>query len=100
MLIIAGTLTVDAEHRGAMLDSVKPMVEATLAESGCQAYAFTPDPDDPGLVRLYELWDDEEALAGHMASDHMAAWRKRAADLSITGRDIKKYTISDVARLG
>ena len=100
MLIIAGTLTVDAERRGEMLESVKSMVDATLAEPGCRAYAFTPDPNDAGLVRLYELWDDEEALAGHMASDHMAAWRKRAADLPITGRDIMKYTISDVERLG
>ena len=99
MLIIAGTLTVDAEGRNEMLDAVKPMVEASLAEPGCRAYAFTPDPNDPGLVRLYELWDDEEALAGHAASDHMAAWRKRAADLPITGRDLKKFTISDVVPL-
>ena len=99
MLIIAGTLTVDAEHRGAMLESVKPMVEATLAESGCQAYAFTPDPDDPGLVRLYELWDSEDALAAHFASDHMAEWRERSAKLPVTARDIAKYTVSTVSPL-
>ncbi|MCP3992040.1 MAG: antibiotic biosynthesis monooxygenase [Actinomycetia bacterium] len=96
MLIIAGTLTIDAGHREAMLEAVAPMVAATLTEPGCRAYAFTPDPTDPGLVRLYELWDSEDALAGHFASAHMAEWQARAATLPITGRDIAKYTISEV----
>ncbi len=96
MLIIAGTFTLDADHRQAMLEAVAPMVVATLTEPGCRAYAFTPDPIDPGLVRLYELWDSEEALAGHFASAHMAEWQARAAKLEILERDIAKYTISDV----
>lgn len=100
MLIIAGTITVEPDHRAALLEAVAPMVAATLDEAGCQAYAFTPDPDDPALVRLYELWDDEEALAGHFASAHMAEWRRRSAELPVTGRDIMKYTISAVEPLG
>ena len=96
MLIIAGTLTIDPDHRDAMLEAVAPMVAATRAESGCRAYAFTPDPDDPGLVRLYELWDDQASLEAHFASDHMATWQQAAASLPITGRDILKYTIAEV----
>ncbi len=100
MLIIAGTITVDADHRAAMLEAVRPMVEATLNEPGCRQYVFSPDPDEPSTVRLFELWDDEEALAGHFASDHMAEWRARSAELPVTGRDIMKYTISDSEPLG
>jgi len=96
MLIIAGTLTVDADHRQAMLDGVAPMVEASRAEAGCQEYVFSADPHDASLVRLFELWDSEEALAEHFASDHMATWQAAAADLPITGRDIAKYTIGEV----
>ena len=100
MLIIAGTLTVDPDHRAAMLDAVAPMVEASRAESGCQEYVFSPDPHDPTLVRLFELWDSEEALAEHFASAHMATWQATAADLPITGRNIAKYTIAEVGSLG
>ncbi len=73
------------------------MVAATLQESGCRSYAVTPDDDD--LIRLYELWDDEAALAGHMASPHMVDWRRRSAGLPVTNRDLKCYTVSDVRRL-
>lgn len=99
MLIVAGTIEVDPDHRDAMLAAVAPMVTATRAERGCRAYAFSPDPDDPGLVRLFELWDDQAALDAHFASDHMAAWQETAAGLPIRGRDISKYLVSGVADL-
>jgi quinol monooxygenase YgiN len=99
MLIVAGTIEVDPEHRDAMFDAVAPMVAATRAEPGCRAYVFSPDVDDPALVHLYELWDDQAALDAHFASDHMADWQKAAADLPIRGRDIKKYLISGTGEL-
>ena len=46
MLIVAGSIRVDPDHRSAMLEAVVPMVAATRAEPGCRAYAFSPDPDD------------------------------------------------------
>lgn len=99
MLIVAGTIEVDPDHRDAMFAAVAPMVEATRAEPGCRAYVFSPDPDDPGLVHLYELWDDQAALDAHFASDHMAAWQARSADLPIRGRDITKYLVSGTGTL-
>ena len=99
MLIVAGTIQVDPDHRDAMFAAVAPMVAATRAEPGCRAYTFSPDPDDPGLVHLFELWDDQAALDAHFASDHMAAWQAAAADLPIGGRDITKYLVSGTGTL-
>lgn len=99
MLIVAGTFEIDPEHRDAFFAAVAPMVAATREEAGCQAYAFTPDPDDPGLIRLYELWDDQAALDAHFASEHMAAWRKRSGELPIRSRNVTKYIIAEVGTL-
>ncbi len=99
MLIVAGTMEVEPDHRDRMLEAVAPMVSATRAEPGCRAYVFSPDPDDPAMVHLYELWDDQAALDDHFASDHMAAWRAASADLPIRRRDIAKYVISEVGTL-
>jgi quinol monooxygenase YgiN len=99
MLIIAGEFRMRPGTRDLFLDAVAPMVAATLEEPGCRAYAFTPDPGDGDLIRLWELWDDEDALAGHFASAHMADWRARSGDLPITLRMVDKYTVSDVERL-
>lgn len=100
MLIIAGEFRMRPGTRDRFFEAVAPMVEATSTEPGCRAYAFTPDPVDDDLVRLWELWDGEEALAGHMASEHMAAWRERSADLPIVSRVVHKYTVAEVTPLG
>lgn len=100
MLIIAGEFRMQSGTRDQFFESVAPMVEATLTEPGCRAYAFTPDPNDADLIRLWELWDDEDALAGHFASEHMAAWRERSAALPVVSRVVNKYTVSDVTSLG
>ena len=100
MLIIAGKITVDPDQRAEMLEAVRFMVDASRAEEGCHEYVFSPDPHDPGLVRLFELWESEEALAAHFASDHMAEWREVSAGLAVTGREISRYTVTDAGPLG
>jgi quinol monooxygenase YgiN len=99
MLIIAGEFRMEPGTRDLFFEAVAPMVAATLEEPGCRAYAFTPDLDDGDLIRLWELWDDEDALAGHFASTHMAEWRARSDDLPVTSREINKYTVSGVTPL-
>ncbi len=96
MLIVAGSITTEDGGRDRFLTAVSSMVAATLAEPGCREYAFTSDPNDSNRILLYELWDDQEALDAHFASDHMAQWQLRRKDLPVVGSDIKKYTISAV----
>jgi quinol monooxygenase YgiN len=96
MLIIAGSLTTKDGGRDLFLDTVKTMVVATLQEPGCREYAFSPDPDDPNRILLFELWDDQEALDAHFASDHMAQFQLAIKDVPMVGADVQKYTISEV----
>lgn len=99
MLIVAGTIEIDPDHRDALFKALAPMVEATRAEPGCQAYVFSMDPDDPALVHLFERWDDQASLDAHFASEHMATWQAKAADLPFRARDITKYLISGIGTL-
>ena len=99
MLIVAGEIRMQPGTRDQFFEAVAPMVAATLLEPGCRTYAFTPDPDDDDLIRLFELWDDDAALAEHMASAHMAEWRERGASLPTESRDLHVYTIAETRRL-
>ncbi len=101
MLIVAGEIrTTSEDGRALFLAAVQPLVTATLEEAGCQTYAFSPDPNDACLIRLYELWDREESLADHLDSAHIATWRTVQDTLPIDGASINKYTISYVVSLG
>jgi quinol monooxygenase YgiN len=99
MLIVAGSFITEPGGREPFLTAVQSMVAATLEESGCREYAFTPDPNDDNRIMLYELWDDQEALDAHFASDHMAAWQASKNGLAITSAEVKRYIISSVESL-
>ena len=50
-------------------------------EPGCQQFDVCRDPQDPQVFFLYELYDDEAAIAAHLQSAHFlrmndctAAW--------------------------
>lgn len=96
MLIVAGSITTAPGGRDAFMAAVAPMVAATRREPGCREYVFSPDPGDDTRILLYELWDDQEALDGHFASDHMARWQHDRRALDVVAADIKKYTVADV----
>ncbi len=39
-------------------------------ERGCRQFDVCRDPADPALFFLYELYDDEEAIATHLRAPH------------------------------
>ncbi len=99
MLIIAGTLTMPPENVARHTELVGPFAELVRAEPGCRDYVFTPNPHEPGEVRLFEIWDDEASLHAHFATPHMAQWREDTATLGITGRDLVRYEVESSAPL-
>ena len=68
---IIATITPRPEHLGDARDAILGIVERTCAEPGCRTFRLL-EADD-GRLRLYEEWDDEEALEAHHAQDYTRA---------------------------
>ncbi|MDH3298874.1 MAG: antibiotic biosynthesis monooxygenase [Acidimicrobiia bacterium] len=98
MLIVAGTFTTAPGERDRVLDLARDVMAATRQEEGCHEYVFSPDVDDPDLIRLYELWDGQEQLDAHLRTPHIAAWRDASEGL-FTGRSVQIFTIAEVKDL-
>ena len=94
MLIIAGTLDLPPENRAKLLEAAEPLMRASEAEEGCHNYLMMPDPFDAGRVRIFELWEGEDALGPHFATPHMAEFGAALGGLGIAGSDLTKYQIS------
>ena len=99
MLILAGTIRIADGKRAAALAPIQRMVEATRTEAGCLAYALSFDALDEHLVRIFEVFTDEAALAAHRASSHMAAWRAVMPELGISDRDIAQYDVASARKI-
>lgn len=99
MIIVAGEIHMQPGTREQFFDAVAPLVAASRAEPGCRHYVFTPDLDDHDLIRLYELWEDEQAMRAHFESEHMDAWQDVRRTLPIASSNLLKFTVTDVVEL-
>jgi quinol monooxygenase YgiN len=68
-ILIVGTIEIQPGQRAALLEAVRPYVEATRTEEpGCLDYAFMPDTVRDDRIVLLEQWTDESTLAAHFVA--------------------------------
>ncbi len=93
MIVIAGTLPIKTEERPALEPGLRDLIAATLQEQGCVEYAFGFDVTEPGLIRIFEIWESDEALAAHARSEHVAAWGRLARPAIDGPLQLTRYVI-------
>ena len=64
-----------------LLDAFGELAVATHAEEGCIAYTLHRAHDDHDVIVLVERWASRAALDEHLASPHMASFRRETAEL-------------------
>ena len=94
MLVIAGTIDVDQTKWNEAISVVTEMMRATRSETGCEAYTFSADLEDPGRFHLFERWASPDALAAHLEAPHMATFQAAAARLGVRATEIVRYEVS------
>jgi quinol monooxygenase YgiN len=98
-VLIAGTVTIDADNHDAILEAALEMMAATHLEPGCITYVFTPDARDPGVLHIFEKWDTAADLERHLTTEHLATWRTRSEELGVLDRDLAVYEVASEKRL-
>ena len=66
MIIVTGNYQVPPDQRDRFMSSKREQAERTRHEAGCLEYAFSADAEQPGLVRLIELWESMADLKAHL----------------------------------
>ncbi|GAA4642750.1 putative quinol monooxygenase [Pontixanthobacter gangjinensis] len=99
MLLIVGTVRMPAENLNEARYAMQEMIEASLEEDGCAAYAYSEDVIEPGLIHVTEAWRDREALDAHFASDHLAEWRANWDRFGIHDRDLQLFEAGAAERI-
>jgi autoinducer 2-degrading protein len=57
-------------------ETIRRLVEAVQArEPGCLAYAWHRGVKEPGHVLVFEIYRDDEAVAAHRSSPHLAEFQ-------------------------
>jgi quinol monooxygenase YgiN len=70
-IALIATLTAQPGRFDELVELVRGMVAEAAAEPGTELYTANVSGADDGVVWMYELYTDEEALAAHSTSDAM-----------------------------
>lgn len=94
MIIVSGTIRIAESDLERARPIATKMAADSLAEDGCNAYGFWADLGEPGLFRIFEEWESQEAMDAHSASPHFLQFMTDMGTLQITGMDISRYDVS------
>ena len=100
MVIVAGTIEVDPKDRDAFLQGRADGVRATRTEPGCIEYSFSADGLDPGLIRIFEIWESQEALTTHLGVLAGQQGSGTSPAIAVKKADVLQYAISSSGPLG
>jgi quinol monooxygenase YgiN len=99
MIVIAGTAKCQVDKRDAAVAAARAMTAASLAESGCLAYGFSSDLDDPSVFHVFEKWESAEALDAHFATPHMADFMTALGAVLDGSPDLRRFEVTSEAPL-
>lgn len=91
MIVIAGSFRLDDGVTDEVMAACKSVMQATHQEEGCHEYIFYPDPLDSNVLRVFEMWENDQALTNHFGTAHVDAFRKAMGSWTVSDREIKKF---------
>ena len=94
MLTIVADITAEPGQVDRVKTELEKLVSPTRAERGCVQYDLHQDNQNPAHFLFYENWESRELWQAHMASAHIAAYRK-ATEGSIAG-----FSLYEMSRAG
>ncbi|WFE88574.1 putative quinol monooxygenase [Roseibium porphyridii] len=88
-------VTVLFRIKDGQMDAFMPLMIANAQtsvkdEPGCRQFDVCTDPDLPGEVFLYEIYEDAAAFQFHLATDHFKDFDARVSDM-IAEKSVKTF---------
>ena len=80
LLVVTAKIVFKSEYRSLLDPEIREVVRVSKLDPGCLQYDLHQSIEDPDVYFLYETWESEDALAGHMVSPHVKAWQELTED--------------------
>ena len=96
MLLIAGSVRIDAAVRDDLIETAIEVVRELRKQVGCVQVSLSADLEDPSVLHLLQIWESQTALLANIGSPQIEAIRDHVGKLGIREMAILKYEIASV----
>lgn len=99
VIVLAAEIPVDPESRDAAVEAATDLARASREEAGVIDYRVTADLEDETVLRIFEQYEDEDALNAHMNSDHYGAFESQVPSFAAGAPELHRFDVSDTTQL-
>ena len=92
-------IPIDPDERDAAMEALTELGEASREEDGVVDYRVTADVDDEHTVRIFEEYEDEDAVNAHMTSEHFEAFQGKVGGFAGGPVELYKYDVEEKSQL-
>ena len=100
MIVVSGLVKIHATRRTEAMAAALIAAKFTRTEAGCVTYEFSTTFEDENTVRLFEIWESQEALQKHFTTPHIAEFNKALAGVMAAPAEFTLYHVSAATPLG
>ena len=93
-VILAGTVRFEPDRLPVARQRMAEMMRLSRAEDGCIQYVYSEDMIEPGLIHVFEIWRDAEALDAHHDAPHFLEWKASREALGMSDRRMFGHDVS------
>ena len=94
MYVVTVTFEIEPDHVEAFRAAVLTQARNSLEhEPGCHRFEVCTDPDDRGIVFLYEIYTDAAAFQAHLETDHFKAFDQRISGW-VLSKEVKTWDLA------
>ena len=93
-ILVAGTIEIDAEKRGAALADAAALMAETRSQAGCVHYVWSADPTSTTRVYVYENWETIEDLAAHLAGTYYSRMLGLLGKYGVSNAEVSKFKVA------
>jgi quinol monooxygenase YgiN len=94
MIVVIGRVKTDAERRDRLIVVGQRVAQASREEPGCASYRLYEDSERPNEFVFIEVWESEEALQRHFATEHIAQFMLAAPETLVEAPDVQFHTVA------
>lgn len=99
MILQYAVIPIDPDGHDEAIDALTELAERSREESGVVEYRVTTDVEDESVVRIFEQYEDQDAVDAHMNSDHFGAFQEELPEFAGGDVELYKYEVSDSTQL-
>lgn len=99
MLIVHANFPIDPEKMDEAREIIDDLVDASNDEPGMIDYRAAVDVQDGHTIRFVERYEDRDAFAAHLETDHFQAFDEQLPDLLGGQPEAWRFEVEDATEL-